>query len=122
MAGNYIPAPEGAFDAWQTSFIIFASAISFDDELTATRKAKPAGVRAVLVWVRGAWASRPRDSDSAPLDPSELTSLATDTRTPYVAAFDGADANNVARYMLRWESTRGETGRWSETASATIGA
>ena len=54
--------------------------------------------------------------------PSELTFLATDTRTPYVAAFDGADANKVAHYMLRWENTRGETGPWSETASTTIGA
>ncbi len=42
--------------------------------------------------------------------------------TPYVAAFDGTDANKVAHYMLRWENTRGETGPWSETASATIGA
>ena len=33
-----------------------------------------------------------------------------------------ATANKVAHYMLRWESTRGETGPWSETASATIGA
>ena len=56
------------------------------------------------------------------LDPSELTFLATDTCTPYVAAFDGADANKVAHYMLSWESTRGEPGPWSETASATIGA
>ncbi|HUU96700.1 MAG TPA: hypothetical protein VM487_13255 [Phycisphaerae bacterium] len=44
------------------------------------------------------------------------------TRTPYVADSDGADANKVAHYMLRWENTRGETGPWSETASATIGA
>jgi hypothetical protein len=50
-----------------------------------------------------------------------LTFLATDTRTPYVVAFDGADANKVAHYMLRWESTRGETGPWCETATATIG-
>ncbi len=42
--------------------------------------------------------------------------------TPYVAAFDGADANKVAHDMLRWESTRGEPDPWSETASATIGA
>ena len=47
---------------------------------------------------------------------------ATDTRTPFVADFDGADVNKVAHYMLRWESTPGETGPWSETASATIGA
>ena len=60
--------------------------------------------------------------DPAPVDPSELTFLATDTRTPYVAVFDGADGNKVAHYMLCWESTRGEPGPWSETASATIGA
>ena len=40
----------------------------------------------------------------------------------YIPHPDGADANKVAHYMLRWESTRGETGPWSETASATIGA
>ena len=43
-------------------------------------------------------------------------------RTPYVAAFAGVDGNKVAHYMLRWESTRGQPGPWSETASATIGA
>jgi len=88
--------------------------IGFADEATPTRKAKPAGVRGAQVWVK--------IGDPAPVDPSELTFLATDTRTPYVAAFDGADANKVAHYMLRWENTRGETGPWSETASATIGA
>jgi len=88
--------------------------IGFADEATPTRKAKPAGVRGAQVWVK--------IGDPAPVDPSELTFLATDTRTPYVANFDGADANKVAHYMLRWESTRGETGPWSETASATIGA
>lgn len=60
--------------------------------------------------------------DPAPADPGELTFLGTDTRTPYLATFDGIDANEVAHYMLRWESTRGEPGPWSETASATIGA
>ncbi len=88
--------------------------ISFADELTPTRKAKPDGVRGAQVWVK--------IGDPAPVDPSELTFLATDTRTPYVATFDGGDANKVAHYMLRWESTRGEPGPWSETASATIGA
>ena len=88
--------------------------ISFADEATPTRKAKPPGVRGAQIWVK--------IGDPAPVDPSELTFLATDTRTPYVADFDGADANKVAHYMLRWESTRGEPGPWSETASATIGA
>ena len=88
--------------------------IDFADEATPTRKAKPAGVRGAQLWVK--------IGDPAPLDPSELTFLATDTRTPYVATFAGADANQVAHYMLRWENTRGEAGPWSETASATIGA
>ena len=88
--------------------------IAFQDELTPTSKAKPEGVRGAQIWVK--------IGDPPPVDPNELTFLATDTRTPYVANFDGADGNKVAHYMLRWESTRGETGPWSETASATIGA
>ncbi len=88
--------------------------IAFGDELTPTSRAKPDGVRGAQIWVK--------IGDPAPSDPNELTYLATDTRTPYVADFAGADANKVAHYMLRWESTRGETGPWSETASATIGA
>ena len=88
--------------------------IEFQDELTPTSRAKPAGVRGAQIWVK--------IGDPPPVDPNELTFLATDTRTPYVANFDGADGNKVAHYMLRWESTRGETGPWSETASATIGA
>lgn len=84
-------------------------------------RSRAAGVRGAQIWVRGAWASRPRNSAPAPLDPNKLTFLATATRTPQVAAFAGADANKVAHYMLRWESTRGEPGPWSETASAKIG-
>ena len=71
-------------------------------------------MRGAQIWVK--------IGDPAPADPSELTFLATDTRTAYLAKFDGADAKKVVHYMLRWESTRGETGPWSETASATIGA
>jgi len=44
------------------------------------------------------------------------------TRTPAVVEYDGADGGLTAHYMLRWLSTRGEAGPWSETASATIGA
>ena len=57
-----------------------------------------------------------------PCRTSALAFLAVDTRTPYVAAFDGADAGKTAHYMLRWVNSRGETGPWTETASATIGA
>jgi hypothetical protein len=42
--------------------------------------------------------------------------------TPYTTDFDGADGGKQAHYMLRWVNTRGETGPWSETATAMIGA
>ncbi len=32
------------------------------------------------------------------------------------------DGGKTARYVLRWVTTTGEKGPWSETASATIGA
>ncbi len=45
-------------------------------------------MRGAQIWVK--------IGDPAPADPSELTFLATDTRTPYLAKFDGADAKKVA--------------------------
>ncbi len=88
--------------------------IEFADEATPTRKAKPAGVMGAEIWVL--------IGPTPPVDPSELTFLAVDTRTPYTTDFDGADGGKQAHYMLRWVNTRGETGPWSETATATIGA
>ena len=60
--------------------------------------------------------------DPPPGDQGDLTFRTAATSTLYVANFDGADANKVAHYLLGWESTRGDDGPWSETASATIGA
>ena len=57
-----------------------------------------------------------------PASASDLQDLATDTRTPYVAGFDQADAGKTAYYWLRWENTKGETGPWSEPASRVVAA
>lgn len=64
------------------------------------------------IWVKVA--------DPAPTDPSQLRFLATDTATPYVAEYDGADAGKVAHYMLRWVNRKGEASPWSQTVSATV--
>ncbi len=88
--------------------------IDFADEATPTRKAKPDGVMGAEIWVKV--------GDPPPTDPNELTFLSVATRTPYVAPYSGADGGQTAHYMLRWVSTTGEKGPWSETASATIGA
>jgi hypothetical protein len=86
--------------------------ISFVDEMTPKSRAKPDGATGCEIWVKV--------GDPAPADPNELKYLATDTRTPYMAEFDGADAGKTAYYMLRWVNTRGERGPWSQTVSATI--
>ena len=86
--------------------------INFADSTTPTSKAKPAGVRGCQVWVK--------IGTTPPASASELHYLATDTRTPYIAQFDAADAGKTAYYWLRWENTKGETGPWSAVASATI--
>jgi len=87
--------------------------IHFADEGVPTSKAKPAGAMGAEIWVK---------IGTAPADPSELTFLALDTRTPYTADFAGSDGGKTAHYMLRWVNTRGDKGPWSQTVSATIGA
>jgi hypothetical protein len=87
--------------------------INFVDESTPTSKAKPDGVTGCEIWNK---------VGDAPTGPSQLTYLGTDTRTPYVAEFDESDGGKTAHYMLRWINTKGETGPWSQTVSATITA
>ena len=64
------------------------------------------------------WGSKDQDQRQQ----GGLTFPRTDTRTPYLAKFDGPDANKVAHYMLHRKPARDETGPGGETASATIGA
>jgi hypothetical protein len=100
--------PVGQIDTSQR----FKHTVSFRDELNPNSIAKPAGVRACQLFVK--------IGGAAPVDASECTYIATDTKSPYTYTFEGEDANQIAHWMLRWESTRGETGPWSETISATI--
>jgi hypothetical protein len=86
--------------------------IRFVDEATPTRKAKPDGVMGCEIWVKV--------GTTPPADPAECTFLALDTASPYTAEYPGADAGKTAYYLLRWVTTRGEKGPWSETVAATI--
>ncbi len=87
--------------------------VHFADEGSPMSKARPDGTMGCEIWVK---------IGTAPADPSELSFLALDTRSPYVADFNGTDGGKMAYYMLRWVNTRGEKGPWSQTVSATIGA
>jgi len=104
------------------------------DESTPTRRARPRGVMGVEVWVKVAAPSEasvvghqvsvgdgPNEPTSRLDGSEELEFLMVSTRAPAVVDYDDADGGLTAHYMLRWLSTRGEAGPWSETASATIG-
>ena len=92
----------------------FEHIIHFFNEGSHKSKAKPEGVRGCEIWCKV--------GGTAPLDSSELKFLATDTKTPYIARFEGTDAGKTVHYMLRWINTRSEVGPWSETISVTISA
>lgn len=86
--------------------------IHFSDEAT-TGKAKPDGVHGCEIWAK--------TGGDAPVKASELTYLATDTRTPYIAVFEGDETGKTVYYWLRWVNTRGERGPWSTPVSAVVG-
>jgi len=108
--GEPISRPLGTVDTSQR----LQHTISFVDDQTPNSRAKPSGIVGCEVWVKV--------GGVAPVDPSELSYLATDTRTPYMATFNGDDGGKTAYYMLRWVNTRGERGPWSQTVAATITA
>jgi hypothetical protein len=86
--------------------------LEFYDEGAVGTKAKPAGVRGCEIWVKV--------GDPPPVDLDDCRFLATDTGTPYLASFSGADAGKTAHFIGRWVSPRNEPGPLSETVSATI--
>ena len=94
MANDYIPRPDARFHARQNNFVTYVNGHLAD---LGTRPGGP-----------------------PPWNPGELTFLLVSTRTPAVALFTGPDGGKTAHYMLRWLSTRGETGPWGEMVSATV--
>lgn len=107
-AGSPTSRPVGTIDTSQR----LRHTVNFSDEATPTSRAKPDGVQGCEIWMKV--------GDPAPAGPNDVHYLALDTRTPYTVEFEASDAGKTAHYMLRWMSTRGETGPWSHTVSATI--
>jgi hypothetical protein len=91
--------------------------LRFTDESTPTRKAKPRGVQGAEVWLALADPNTP----APPLGDS-YKFLSLSSRGALQADFPSAEAGKTAYYALRWVSTRGEKGPWSEVCSATVAA
>ena len=86
--------------------------IDFRDSASPKSKAKPAGVASCEIWNKV--------GSPAPTDISQMAYVATDSGTPYLAEYTGAQAGQMVYYWLRWVNPRGEKGPWSEPVSATI--
>ena len=88
--------------------------VTFFDEQTPTTRAKPEGVMGAEIWLS--------TGGAPPVSLSEMSFAALATRSPHLVEHASQHAGQAAHYWVRWVSTRGEVGPWSETASATIGA
>lgn len=86
--------------------------LCINDSETPTLKAKPAGVQGCEIWVKV--------DGSVPKNSSELTYLATATRTPYIVEYDGDTVGKYVYYWLRWVNKRGKFGPWSIVISAMV--
>jgi hypothetical protein len=91
---------------------LYSLVISFADEGTPTKRAKPDGVMGILVQYK--------KGGDAPAADADWKMLAIDTNTPYTAVFDSADAGAAVWLRGCWLSTRQERGPWSATSSARI--
>jgi hypothetical protein len=88
--------------------------VQWRDESTPKSRAKPAGVREAQVWRKvGA---------PAPVDASECQFVDATSKPSLVITYASADAGKPVHYLVRWKSTAGDFGPWSETVIATVGA
>lgn len=88
--------------------------LSFADETTPTRRAKPHGVLGVEVWAKV--------GTTPPANENELEFRGIDSSTPAVVHFESEDGTKTAYYWTRWVTGTGERGPWSEQVAATIAA
>lgn len=95
----------------------FTHTLRFSDEATPTRSARPKGVLGAEVWVALTGPNQP-----PPADEAALRFLALAVTAPQEAVYPAEAVGQTAHYVLRWVSTTGERGPWSEVCSATIAA
>ena len=86
--------------------------VAFADEGTPTKKAKPAGVTACLLQFK--------KGGTAPAADADWQFLGLDSATPYLAAFDSADAGEPVWIRACWINSRQEQGPWSATLSTRV--
>lgn len=98
--------------------------LRFTDTAAPTRRGKPPGTIGAEVWLALTPPGQPAPppNSAAPGGSDAYKFLSVSSRGNLQTDFPSADAGKTAFYTLRWVSTRGEKGPWSEVASATVAA
>ena len=96
-AAQSAPIPRSRASAERHKSLSFESCrlshpISFLDETAPQKKAKPKGVIGPEMWVK--------IGDPRPADPGELSFLALDTSSPYLAEYTGPQAGKTAPMLI----------------------
>jgi hypothetical protein len=106
MPHDYIPRPDGDFSAWANHYVEAVHTFWEAQGLDLTDPDTPA----------------PPLNSGASGAVESYKFLSLGSRGNLHAAFTSADAGKTAYDALRWVSTRGEQGPWSEVAAATVAA
>lgn len=91
--------------------------LRFTDAAAPTRRGKPPGTIGAEVWLALTPTGEP-----APPPGDSYRFLSVSSRGNLQTDFPSAEAGKTAYYALRWVSTRGEKGPWSEVCAATVAA
>jgi hypothetical protein len=85
--------------------------IRFSDK-DSGKKAKPDGVYGCELWTKV--------GGDAPKTETECVFSAIITKNPHTITFDVDDKGKMVYYRMRWINTRGKSGPWGDTFSATV--
>ncbi len=98
--------------------------LKFTDAAAPTRRGKPPGTIGAEVWLALTAVGQPAPplNSAAAGVADSYKFLSVSSRGNLQTDFPSNQAGKTAYYALRWVSTRGEKGPWSEVASATVAA
>ena len=86
--------------------------LHYHDAGNTTSRRKPDGVHAVEIWCKV--------GDPAPVGPSGMVFMGSDTATPWEKSFADAQIGEPVYYALRWVNNRGDVGPWSVTIKSIV--
>lgn len=98
--------------------------LRFTDAAAPTSRGKPKGTMGAEVWLALTNPHEPAPPLNPPLpgEAGPYKFLSVNSRGDLQTDFPSSEAGKTAYYALRWVSTRGEKGPWSEVCSATVAA